>query len=176
LGKYGDLLHSYKIDIQEVKEQSQYSINLRSVDLSTRNQNQDFDIWLRTSSLTSAEGKTIAELQLLHVRWKPVYPRSVEDWRAWAGVNRLRQLALVLLCDLSHRWAPRDLLAADWNSSPELIQRALRALSNECPDVRIHEHKNSYAISRETLRRLKPILNEIYTTRWGEISRNDCFV
>jgi len=100
------------------------------------------------------------KIVLIRIHFQPEPLQTYEECLRWAEGNRLRLLALDLLCDLSCRWAPVDLLAIDWNIPSELVQRALRVVKSECPDITVTERNNMFAMSRETYRRTKPVLTE----------------
>jgi hypothetical protein len=87
----------------------------------------------------------------------------------WAGKSPIRFLALDLLCDLGPgHYAPVNLLAEDWRTSPEFISRAFRILNIECPECKIHEADDRFAMGRKTYREMKEILNRVYRERQRE--------
>ncbi|MGD0916792.1 MAG: hypothetical protein ABSB22_10060, partial [Thermodesulfobacteriota bacterium] len=122
---------------------------------------EDSEIWLEARTPGIQNGDK-AEMALVRLHLQPVVPpQTYKECIQWAEGNRLRTFALDLLCDLSYKYeAPVDLLAMDWKTSPELVRRALLAVTIECPDVTVIERQNTFRVSKETYRSMYPVLNE----------------
>jgi sucrose-6-phosphate hydrolase SacC (GH32 family) len=130
---------------------------------------QDFEVCLEAKVVGVQEGNK-AEMVLIRIHQHPATLLTYKDCKSWAEGNSLRILALDLLCDLHFKyWFSVDLLAIDWKISPELVRRALLAVRIECPDVTVIERQNTFRMSKETYRRMYPVLNEWNQERmWKE--------
>ncbi|MBI4777151.1 MAG: hypothetical protein HY788_23715 [Deltaproteobacteria bacterium] len=129
----------------------------------------DSEVWLEAKA-PSLQGGSKTDMALVRAHRHPAKLLTYEDCKRWAEGNSLRTLALDLLCDLHYKyWFSVDLLATDWKKPQELIRRALHTVRIECPDITVTERQNTFAMSRETYRRVYPVLNEWDThRRWIE--------
>jgi hypothetical protein len=112
------------------------------------------------------------EVQILLIRFRlqPAALITYEDCLHWVGGNSLRAFALDLLCDLNYKYfAPLNHLVANWKTSDKLVRQALQILRIECPDITVTERQNAFAMSKDTYKRLKSVLNEWNQKRmWSE--------
>ena len=124
------------------------------------------EVWFEAET-SDIQGEDQVKMTLIRIHQHPVSLRTYDDCIQWAEGKRLRLLALDLLCDLSYKhWAPVGLLALDWKTSSELVRRALRIVIIECPEVTLTERQNTYAMSKETYRRMRQVLNDWDQRRW----------
>jgi hypothetical protein len=130
---------------------------------------RDSEVCLEAKVAGIQEGNK-AEMALIRIHQHPASLLTYKDCKTWAEGNSLRILALDLLCDLHYKYRfSVDLLAIDWNTSPELVRRALLTVRIECPDVTVNERQNNFWMSKKTYRSMYPVLNEWNQQRmWKE--------
>lgn len=162
--RFGDKELSHELACLDCTERGRWRIDLKSVlEFLEEFDIEDSEIWLEVRNPSDQEGHK-GEMALAQIHLQPRAMKTYEDWLNWAESNKLRTLALDLLCDLNYKFdAPVDLLAIDWNISPKMVKRAFLTVKIGCSDVTLIERQNTFRMNKETYHRMHQIL-----TKWNQ--------
>jgi len=154
------------LTVHSCSEARRWAIGLSpAVERAEKSFAQDSEVKVEARTRDMPKGEYV-EIQLLKIRQHPHLLKTYEEWIRWAEGNRLRQLALDLLCDLNpHYWAPLGLLASELVISPELVRQAFHVIKHECPDCTILERQDSFKMNKDTYRRMCPALESWYNQK-----------